>query len=46
MPTSPKQPATPQVNSHPAHPDAKDGGRRADGLEVELNNIDYFDVSF
>ncbi|WP_327187049.1 telomere-protecting terminal protein Tpg [Streptomyces sp. NBC_01334] len=24
----------------------KDGGRRADGLEVELNNIDYFDVSF
>ncbi|QJS98955.1 XRE family transcriptional regulator [Streptomyces asoensis] len=24
----------------------KDGGRRADGLEVELNDIDYFDVSF
>ncbi|MFF8812827.1 telomere-protecting terminal protein Tpg [Streptomyces pactum] len=24
----------------------KDGGRRAAGLEVELNNIDYFDVSF
>ncbi|MER6958688.1 XRE family transcriptional regulator [Streptomyces sp. NPDC000618] len=24
----------------------KDGGRRADGLEVELNDIDYIDVSF
>lgn len=24
----------------------KDGGRRAENLEVSLNNIDYFDVSF
>ncbi|MEU9314204.1 hypothetical protein [Streptomyces sp. NPDC048256] len=24
----------------------KDGGRRADHLEVELNDIDYIDVSF
>ncbi|MFE5484046.1 telomere-protecting terminal protein Tpg [Streptomyces sp. NPDC056527] len=24
----------------------KDGGRRAAGLEVDLNDIDYFDVSF
>jgi hypothetical protein len=24
----------------------KDGGRRADNLEVAINDIDYFDVSF
>ncbi|MFG2196006.1 telomere-protecting terminal protein Tpg [Streptomyces sp. NPDC048639] len=24
----------------------RDGGRRAEGLEVQLNEIDYFDVSF